>query len=48
LVTTGGNAAPAHCDVRGTIRGNIKFALFLPVDWNGRFRTLLDERRAGI
>src|SRR5688572_14966680 len=24
-VTTGASAAPAHCDVRGTIRGNIKF-----------------------
>jgi hypothetical protein len=36
-VPSGNNAAPAHCDVRGTIRGNIKFAVFLPVEWNGRF-----------
>src|SRR5688572_9992060 len=31
-------ATPAYCDVRGTIRGNIKFAVYLPKDWNGRFQ----------
>src|SRR5688572_12966924 len=46
-VTTGGNAAPAHCDVRGTISGNIKFALFLPVDWNGRFQMVGNGGKAG-
>src|SRR3954465_5329354 len=46
-VTTGGNAAPAHCDVRGTIRGNIKFALFLPADWNGRFQMVGNGGKAG-
>jgi feruloyl esterase len=46
-VTTGPNASPAHCDVRGTIRGNIKFALFLPVEWNGRFQMVGNGGKAG-
>jgi feruloyl esterase len=40
-------ANPAHCDVRGTISGNIKFALFLPVDWNGRFQMVGNGGKAG-
>ena len=46
-VTSGNSAAPAHCDVRGTIRGNIKFALFLPVEWNGRFQMVGNGGKAG-
>jgi len=46
-VTTGNNAAPAHCDVRGTISDNIKFALFLPVEWNGRFQMVGNGGKAG-
>ena len=46
-VPSGGTAAPAHCDVRGTIRGNIKFAAFLPVDWNGRFQMVGNGGKAG-
>ena len=46
-VTSGNNAAPEHCDVRGTIRGNIKFAVFLPVDWNGRFQMVGNGGKAG-
>src|SRR5688500_15215507 len=46
-VTAGNTAAPAHCDVRGTIRGNIKFAVFLPQDWNGRFQMVGNGGKAG-
>ena len=46
-VTSGSNAAPAHCDVRGTISDNIKFAVFLPVDWNGRFQMVGNGGKAG-
>lgn len=47
-VTSGPTAAPAHCDVRGTIRGNIKFAVFLPQqDWNGRFQMVGNGGKAG-
>ena len=46
-ITSGGNAAPAHCDVRGTISDNIKFALFLPVDWNGRCQMVGNGGKAG-
>src|SRR6185503_6521418 len=46
-VLTGGNAAPAHCDVRGTISDNIKFALFLRVEWNGRFQMVGNGGKAG-
>jgi hypothetical protein len=41
---------PAHCDVRGTIKkggGNIKFALLLPEDWNGRFHMSGNGGKAG-
>jgi hypothetical protein len=46
-VLTGPTAAPAHCDVRGAISGNIKFALFLPVQWNGRFQMVGNGGKAG-
>jgi tannase/feruloyl esterase len=46
-VTTGPSAAPEHCDVRGTIRGNIKFALFLPAAWNERFQMVGNGGKAG-
>lgn len=46
-VTTGSNAAPPHCDVRGTISDNIRFALFLPVQWNGRFQMVGNGGKAG-
>ncbi|NUZ04651.1 hypothetical protein [Piscinibacter koreensis] len=29
---------PAYCDVRGTIKGNVNFAVYLPREWNGRFQ----------
>ena len=41
---------PAHCDVRGTIKkggGNIKFALLLPANWNGRFHMSGNGGKAG-
>ncbi len=46
-VLTGPTAAPAHCDVRGAISDNIKFALFLPVQWNGRFQMVGNGGKAG-
>jgi tannase/feruloyl esterase len=46
-VLSGPTAAPAHCDVRGTISDNIKFALFLPVEWNGRFQMVGNGGKAG-
>ncbi|WP_082851105.1 MULTISPECIES: tannase/feruloyl esterase family alpha/beta hydrolase [unclassified Sulfitobacter] len=38
---------PAHCDVRGTIGGNVKFALLLPEDWNSRFVMVGNGGKAG-
>jgi len=46
-ILTGPSAAPAHCDVRGAISDNIKFALFLPVQWNGRFQMVGNGGKAG-
>lgn len=42
-----GVATPAHCDVRGTINGNVKFAVFLPDNWNGRFQMVGNGGKAG-
>lgn len=38
---------PAYCDVRGTIKGNVKFAVYLPRDWNGRFQMVGNGGKAG-
>jgi feruloyl esterase len=38
---------PAYCDVRGTIRGNIKFAVYMPTSWNGRFQMVGNGGKAG-
>lgn len=38
---------PAYCDVRGSIKGNIKFAVYLPSDWNGRFQMVGNGGKAG-
>jgi feruloyl esterase len=46
-VISGPTAAPAHCDVRGAISDNIKFAVFLPVEWNGRFQMVGNGGKAG-
>src|SRR5919108_3019066 len=46
-VPSGGNAAPEHCDVRGTIHGNIKFAVFMPSAWNQRFQMVGNGGKAG-
>src|SRR5688500_18993432 len=44
---TGPSGAPAHCDVRGAISDNIKFALFMPVQWNGRVQMVGNGGKAG-
>ena len=41
------STGPAHCDVRGTINGHIKFALFLPEAWNQRFQMVGNGGKAG-
>lgn len=38
---------PEHCDVRGTIGGNIGFAVLLPTDWDGRFVMVGNGGKAG-
>lgn len=38
---------PAYCDVRGTIKGNVKFAVYLPKEWNGRFQMVGNGGKAG-
>ena len=42
------DASPAFCDVRGTIKGNIKFAVYLPKQWNGRFQMVGNGGKAGV
>lgn len=37
----------AWCDLRGTIGGNIGFAVHLPADWNGRFLMVGNGGKAG-
>ncbi len=39
--------APAYCEVRGSVRGNIRFAVFLPKEWNGRFQMVGNGGKAG-
>ncbi|RRH90312.1 tannase/feruloyl esterase family alpha/beta hydrolase [Variovorax beijingensis] len=41
------SALPAYCDVRGTIKNNVKFAVYLPKDWNGRFQMVGNGGKAG-
>ncbi|UUX95001.1 tannase/feruloyl esterase family alpha/beta hydrolase [Aquabacterium sp. J223] len=38
---------PAYCDVRGTIKGNVKFAVHLPKAWNGRYQMVGNGGKAG-
>ena len=38
---------PAHCSVTGTIRGNIKFAMYMPSQWNGKFQMVGNGGKAG-
>lgn len=47
LVSTVPGGDPEHCDVRGTIHGNIKFAVFMPTDWNQRFQMVGNGGKAG-
>ena len=46
LVAAAGTA-PEYCDVRGTINGHIKFAVFLPSEWNQRFQMVGNGGKAG-
>ncbi|HEX2545429.1 MAG TPA: tannase/feruloyl esterase family alpha/beta hydrolase [Ramlibacter sp.] len=39
---------PAYCDVRGTIKGNVKFAVYMPKQWNGRFQMVGNGGKAGV
>lgn len=41
-------SAPEYCDVRGTINGHIKFAVFLPTQWNARFQMVGNGGKAGV
>src|SRR5689334_4501801 len=41
-------SAPEYCDVRGTINGHIKFAVFLPSQWNQRFQMVGNGGKAGV
>src|SRR5947207_6565163 len=41
-------SAPEYCDVRGAINGHIKFAVFLPSEWNQRFEMVGNGGKAGV
>src|SRR5690349_5255234 len=47
LVPAVSGASPGYCDVRGTINGHIKFAVFLPSDWNERLQMVGNGGKAG-
>ena len=47
LVAASGST-PEYCDVRGVINGHIKFAVFLPTQWNERFQMLGNGGKAGV
>ena len=47
LVAAVPGTSPEYCDVRGTINGHIKFAVFLPGDWNERFQMVGNGGKAG-
>ncbi len=47
LVPDKGNL-PAHCDVRGVIWPEARFALKLPTDWNDRFQMVGNGGTAGV
>jgi feruloyl esterase len=47
LVAAVPGSAPEYCDVRGTINGHIKFAVFLPTQWNQRFQMVGNGGKAG-
>jgi feruloyl esterase len=47
LVPAVPGTSPEYCDVRGTINGHIKFAAFLPSQWNERFQMVGNGGKAG-
>src|SRR3954471_12767699 len=47
LVAAVPGTSPEYCDVRGTINGHIKFAIFLPTAWNERFQMVGNGGKAG-
>lgn len=47
-VVAAADGMPEYCDVRGTIRENVNFALHLPTDWNGRFNMVGNGGKAGV
>jgi Tannase and feruloyl esterase len=47
LVAAVAGRNPEYCDVRGTINRHIKFAVFLPTEWNQRFQMVGNGGKAG-
>jgi feruloyl esterase len=47
LVAAIAGTNPEYCDVRGTINRHIKFAVFLPTEWNQRFQMVGNGGKAG-